>query len=429
MFLSTFNELYARIQKDSPPWLNEIRATGVHRFQKMGLPSIKDEEWKYTSVASIADKKFHLPDDHTLTEESDLKSYIEDSEITLVFINGFFAKKYSRLSALPKKCSIVNLADATAQEKKAIQSYWDKYSSETEDAFAALNRSLMHQGAVIRIDDKTIVDKLIHIVHVTSGKENDILVSPRTLIILGKSSEAEILESHISFSKMSYFTNAVTDVFLAEDAKLRYDKVQNENQNAFHIGTTRIWQERNSQFESFSFSTGAQLTRNNLTVTLNGEGAAVILNGLYAATGEQLVDNHTAVDHRSPNATSNQLYKGILDGNAKAVFNGKIFVKKIAQKTNSYQLNKNLLLGSGCQVNTKPQLEIFADDVRCTHGATIGQLNEDEMFYLLTRAIPKKMAVKMLSRGFVNDILNRVSNAVVREKMDQLLTRAFTLLS
>ncbi len=428
-FLTGFNELFPRIQKSSPGWLNAIHQNGVNRFQQLGLPTPKDEEWKYTNVASIAAKKFHIPSTHTLLENDELTAYTNDSDILLVFVNGIFDKKLSSVSQFPAKCEILNFADLNEKDTQFLQPYLDKYSLQGEETFAALNRSLMHHGTVVRIADKAIFEKLIHIVHVVSGEEHDILVSPRTLVLLGRLSEAQILESYISFSPVSYFTNAVTDIFLADDSKLRYYKTQGEGANAFHIGTTRVWQERNSQLESFSFSTGAQLARNNLTIALNGAGAGTILNGLYAATDEQLVDNHTVVDHREPNATSNQLYKGILDGNAKAVFNGKIFVKQIAQKTNAYQLNKNLMLGKGCQVNTKPQLEIFADDVKCTHGATIGQLNEDEMFYLQARAIPKKTAVKMLSRGFVNDILGRVNNESVRKKMNHLLTNAFSVLS
>lgn len=414
--------------KETPAWMQNLKTKATARFQQLGFPSTKDEEWKYTNLASIFEKKFHLAKDFRVQELDQLKEYCTESEWTLVFVNGVFSKEHSSLENLPKGVLVQDLAESTAKNNASITSYLSRYDPKDEETFTALNSAFLHHGALIKIDAKTIAKPLIHIVHVASGKDDNIVFFPRSLIILDASSEAEILESHVSFSNHAYFANAVTDIFIAENAKLRYHKIQNESPNAFYIGATRIWQERDSQVESFSFSTGSKISRNNLWIRLNGEGANAILNGLYAATGTQLVDNHTAVDHRPPNCLSNQFYKGILDGSAKAVFNGKIFVQKEAQKTNSYQLNKNLLLGPRCEVNTKPQLEIFADDVRCTHGATIGQLNEDEIFYLRARAIPKEKAVKMLSRGFVDEILNRIQNEAVRSRMDKFLTHALAML-
>ena len=427
-FISGFDEKNSARGKHLPHWLADARSAGIHRFNQLGFPTPKDEEWKHTSIAPIVERKFHLPTAQKIIEVNAFEGYRSGFDVTIVFVNGFFSKEYSHFGNLSKKCSLVNLAEISERDNENIRPLLDKYASAAEDSFAALNRAFLNNGTVIKIDDKAVVEKPIHIIHIASGIKDNAIIFPRTLIILGKSSEAEILESHVAFCDTSYFVNAVSDIFVAEDAKLRYYKTQGESPKAFHIATTRAWQERNSQFETFSFSTGAEITRNNLTVTLNGEGASAVLNGLYAATGHQLVDNHTAVDHRTPHCTSNQLYKGILDGDARAVFNGKIFVRREAQQTNSYQLNKNLMLGKGCQVNTKPQLEIFADDVRCTHGATIGQLNEDEIFYLLTRAIPKNLAVKMLARGFVDDIFSKVRNETVRGKMDKLLTNAFSVL-
>ena len=417
----------SRFKKDAARWLKAMREEGATRFSETGFPTPKDEEWKYTNISAIADKKFHFPAEQKIIETEEFERYRDKSQINIVFVNGFFSKEHSNLASLEKNITFCNLADM-GKEDPTITPFLNKYEAAKEDSFTALNRAFMHQGAVIKMSDNTIAKKLIHIIHIVSAAKEDVIVFPRTLIILGKSSEAEVLESHLAFSGISYFSDALTDIFLSENAKLKYYKAQGESIRAFHIGTTRVCQERDSQFESFSFSTGALMTRNNLTVALNGEGASSTLDGLYAVAGEQHVDDHTAVDHRPPNCKSNQLYKGILDGNAKAVFNGKIFVRREAQHTNSYQLNKNLLLGSGCQVNTKPQLEIFADDVRCTHGATIGQLNEDELFYLQSRAIPKSQAVRILSRGFVDDVFSSISNTFVRAKMDQLLTRVFSIL-
>ena len=429
-FITSLEEFNQRLEDNPSLWLNTARRNGMTQFSQLGFPTLKDEEWKYTNVSPISAQKFHFLSsvNQKILEEKEFRAYQNGADINIVFVNGSFSKQYSNLGQLPEKIAIFRLAEITEKELSTLQSFVDRYSTSNEEAFATLNRACLNDGTVIKIASNAISNKLIHITHITSSATENIATSPRTLIILEKSSEAEILESHISFSENRYFTNAVTDIFLAENSKIRYYKTQSESPKAFHIGTTRVWQERNSKLETFSFSSGAILTRNNLTVTINGEGADSILNGLYAASHEQHVDNHTLVDHRPPNCTSNQLYKGILEGNATAVFNGKIFVKQVAQKTNSYQLNKNLLLGAGCQVNTKPQLEIFADDVRCTHGATIGQLNEDELFYLQTRAVSKSLAIKMLCRGFVNDVLDKISNETVRARINKLLTKALSAL-
>ncbi len=416
------------VKPDNSVWLKSLRSESATRFNQLGFPTVKDEEWKYTNVAGLAEKKFHFAKSSKLEDIADFREYVAADKITLVFINGFFSKELSQTKNLPKGVTICDIAEADAENQNTIKAYLSKYEQNNEEAFIALNNSFLHHGAFIKVDDKAVIKELIHIVHIVNGQEEDMIVFPRSLIILGKSAEADVLESHLCFSSQNYFTDALTDIFQAENSKLRYYKAQNESINAYHIGTTRIWQERDSQSDSFSFSLGGKLTRNNLWVRLNGEGAGAILNGLYAVTGNQLVDNHTVVDHRPPNCISNQYYKGLLDGNSKAVFNGKIFVRQIAQKTNSYQLNKNLLLGPKCEVNTKPQLEIDADDVRCTHGATIGQLNEDEIFYLESRGITKEKSIKMLSRGFVDEVLNRALHEGARNKMDHLLTKTFQVL-
>ena len=345
-------------------------------------------------------------------------------------MNRFFVEELSNKKGLPKGVVIANLQDAIRDNDKELSAFFKRNELNDSDSFLSLNHALFEQGVFIYVAPKVIFKPLIHIIHVTSlGTDNAKAISfPRSVIILGKSAEATVVESHLAFSQKIYFTDAATDIVLAEDAKLLYCKAQGESRQAFHVGTTRIWQERYSQLHTFSLCAGGLITRNNLHVSLNGEGAGAILNGLYAICDNQHVDNHTAVDHRVPNCTSNQLYKGILNQASRAVFNGKIFVRKDAQQTNSYQLNKNLLLGKECRVDTKPQLEIFANDVKCTHGATIGQLNPDEIFYLQSRGVSKDAAVKLLARGFVDDILNTIGNDSIVAKFKKLLTYTFSVL-
>lgn len=417
-------------------WIKELRAQGISRFRDMGLPSVKDEEWKYTSIDALTQHHYALAQSPQCTERGALADYLSADQLSLVFVNGLFSQECSRLTRIPDGVAIQTLTDLSSAGGDVAQDLFSQAARADEAGFAALNTALMQNAACIRIADNAVVKENIHIVHVTSTagphgvQPPHGVVAPRTLIKLGRHAQASVLESHLAFTDADvYFCDARTDIMLDENASLRYCKAQKESLKAFHIGTTYVRQEANSNFHGFSLVAGAALTRNNLEVTLNGEGASAVLNGLYSVYKEQHVDNHTSVDHRVPHGTSNQLYKGILNDSARAVFNGKIFVRTIAQGTNSYQLNKNLLLGKGCRVDTKPQLEIFADDVKCSHGATIGQLNPEEIFYLQSRCIPPKAAAKLLTRGFADEILNMVREEEVRQKLTMLLEPTFEVLA
>ena len=419
-FIDGLENLDKTISLQSSGWLREFRLKNLSRFQKLGFPTTKDEEWKYTNIEPIVRKNYRTPPFAELTDTKSLRDIIGPDEHTFIVVNGSFSPQLSNLKGIPKGIIICALQDAALSHRAEIENILNKYDPEKANKFTALNIAAAGNGAFIKVADKTAVNKLIHIVHVTDHAEA--VVMPRTVISLGKSSEASVLETHISFdNKLVYFANALTDIHLAEGSTLQYCKAQSESLHAFHIGTTRVWQERDSNLNGFSFMVGSSITRNNLDVILNAEGASTRVNGLYCVNSTQLVDNHSSVDHRQPNCTSNQLYKGVLNAASRAVFNGKIFVRPIAQKTNSYQLNKNLILGNEARVDTKPQLEISADDVKCTHGATIGQLNEDEIFYLRSRAIAKKTAVKMLCQGFIDDIILTVSGDSVQAKLNKLL--------
>lgn len=412
-----------------PQWFNQLRATGLSDFNKRGIPTVKDEEWKYTNLASLAKLTFERPTNSDLIEMEAFRAYRNDEDINIVFVNGSLSVELSNINKIPEGITISTIDEAIANSIPGIEKFLTQYDLAHETAFVGLNEALNETGTYIGVEKKTVYEGLIHIIHVTSSKSTNTVSMPRTLITLDQSSEVTILESHIAFNdQIVYFTNALTDIFLGEDATLHYSKAQKESLNAFHIGQTRVFQERNSNYDGFTLTVGSKLTRNNLNIVLNGEGADTILNALYSIYGEQHVDNHTSVDHHVPNCTSNQLYKGILNNASRAVFNGKVFVRSIAQQTNSYQLNKNLLLGNDCRVDTKPQLEIFADDVKCTHGATIGQLDENEMFYLQTRCIPRNLATKMLVHGFVDDLFSTIKNNNIRQKVDALMQPSFEVL-
>jgi len=403
--------------KTSVKEINKQRQQGLENFYKNGLPSIKNEDWKYTSLARVAQQAYSIAETPQPVDLNIFKNY-HGKDINIVFVNGILWSKLSNFEDIFEGMQIHSLQEALSGNTISLEELGAKFNTSTPNPFVDLNDALMQQGISIKIKHHTRSSKLIHIIHVAVPTRTPVLSVPRTIISLDSSAEAHILESHLTFDDhILYFTNPLTDIFIKDNATLHYCKTQRESMEAFHIGTTRVWQERGSNFDGFSLMTGGAITRNNVEVTLNGEGSTTALNGLYSVRGEQHVDNHTSIEHRVPNCTSHQLYKGILNGAARAVFNGKILVRSEAQQTNSYQLNKNLLLGKGCRVDTKPQLEIFADDVKCSHGATIGQLDEEELFYLQTRCIEKQKAIRILARGFVDDVVNTIGSEKIRNKL------------
>ncbi len=422
-FIERCHEWADQLRKGkSPDWLRELRQQGWDCFERLGIPSVKDEEWKYTNIRPALDHCYALFIQPQLRAVDALPGYRDEQDINIVFVNGQLSRGLSNMDKPPLGMTVATLTELLTAKEGLARALWTTDHVSQPPAFVALNEALAGDGVYIEISDKVATDQVIHIIHLTSASREKVLTAPRTLIRLGKSSEATILESHVALNDHDvYFTVPLTDIFLADNAICHYTKAQKESLQAYHVGTTRVWQKRDSSFDGFSVVAGAAITRNNLDVAIDGEGATASLNGLYSIYKDQHVDNHTAVDHRQPNATSNQLYKGILNDAAHAVFNGKIFVRQIAQQTNSYQLNKNLLLGKECRIDTKPQLEIFADNVKCTHGATIGQLDEDEIFYLRSRAISRKEATQLLLQGFVDDLVGRLSSASVGRKVSQLL--------
>ncbi|MCC6759329.1 MAG: Fe-S cluster assembly protein SufD [Candidatus Omnitrophica bacterium] len=408
-------------------WSSQLRQKSLNNFLTLGVPTIKNEDWKYTNLSALSSINFKPIAQGKFSFQADVKRLIKADEITLVFVNGLLEENLSNLGAMPKGLSLLSLKKALAERQTEIENLLKKYEGVFEPAFISLNRALASDGAFIHIADKTHVEKVIHIIHVTQTAE-PALTTPATYIFLGKSAEATVLETHVGYADSVYLAAPLTEVSLGQNAVLHYCKAQSESLKAYHVGNTRVWQERDSHFDGFALMNGGDITRNDLDIISNGEGTSSTMNGFYGVNGKQFVDNHSSMDHRQPNCTSNQLYKGILNGSSNASFNGKIFVRQIAQKTNSYQLNKNLVLGADCKVNTKPQLEIFADDVKCTHGATIGQMNEEEIFYLQSRCISKKTAIKLLAHGFVGDIITKIHNPSIQDKLNILLEPTFAAL-
>jgi len=419
-------ELYqSKLENASGAWAKVFRRKSFDQWAQISMPTVKDEEWKYTSLADVVNRRFQIASHHKLIEDKQFENYRDKKDINIVLVNGVLWGELSDLKHLPHGLTVSSLDEALAHNNPEIQDTISKLTPNDTKAFLWMNQALFLDGVFIQAAKGAVIEQLVHIIHVTSGIAPDTIVFPRTFILVAEAAQVNILESHIGFEPVPYLSNAVTDMKIAPHAVVGYCKAQVESHQAVHVGTTRIWQEKASSLDSFSFTYGGQLTRNNLSILLKGEGANTIMNGLYGIDGNQQVDNHTLLDIQQPHCTGYQLYKGLLNDKSRAIFNGKIYVHAIAQKTNAYQLNKHLLLGKDARVDTKPQLEIFADDVKCTHGATIGQLSQEEIFYMQSRCIPAQMAIQLLSKGFIDDILNTIKNDSIRGKLSRLLLKKF----
>jgi Fe-S cluster assembly protein SufD len=321
---------------------------------------------------------------------------------------------------LPAGVIVEGLGRALAEHPARVQPHLARYADYRQNGFTALNTAFIRDGAFIHVPEGRMVETPIHILYVAASGETPSVAHPRTLIVLGNGSAVTVVESYIGLSEQTYFTNAVTEIAAGRDASVDHYRINRENRQAYHISTTHLYQQHNSHVSTFNLSMGGALTRNDTNAHLDGEHVTARLNGLYLATGQQHVDNHTAIHHARPNCDSYEVYKGILEGKSQAVFNGKVFVHQDAQETDAKQLNKNLMLSPDATVHTKPQLEIRADQVKCTHGATVGQLDEEQIFYLRTRGLSRDAACHLLTYGFAADLIRRLKVEALREHLDTL---------
>jgi Fe-S cluster assembly protein SufD len=398
-----------------PRWLQDLRDRAASRFAELGFPTTRDEDWRFTSVSRIAGTGWSLAPASTQLAESQIDEVLYgDAPHRLIFVNGRFAPQLSRTAGLPGGVKVGSLALET---DGAIEQHFGAIAEAETRAFAALNTAFADDGAYVSVPDGVILDTPIQLLFISVASSSS-MSHPRSLIVLGQGSQAQIVETYVGRSGQAYFTNAVTEVFVGENAVLDHYKVQEESTEAFHIASMHVRASRSATFSSHSFSLGGGLVRNDAIAMLAGEGAECTLNGLYLADRERLVDNHTTIDHLMPHCPSHEIYKGILGGKARAIFNGKIIVRQDAQKTDAKQTNRALLLSDEATINTKPQLEIFADDVKCTHGATVGQLDEDAVFYLRARGLTYLEARDMLIHAFAGDILDRVKIDLLRKALE-----------
>ncbi len=421
-FLSDI-DLTKRRRSGSNDRIEWLRAGAESQFEALDFPTTRDEEWKYTNVAPLLKIPFrqepHLNPKGLTREDLAPMIFGEARAHRLVFINGRFASELSNLDSLPAGVIVGNLADFSVRETHLISEYLGAQAAYRDDAFTALNTSLIAEAACIYVPEGVVVETPLQILYLASPSAPNSASHPRTLLVTARGSIATVIESYASLDESVYLTNAVTEVVVAECARLDHYRLQEESERAFHIGTTSVVQESASFYSSAAISLGARLSRHNLELSLNGERTESIVNGLYVVGEGQHCDNHTTIDHRQPNCVSHQLYKGILDGNGRAVFNGKILVREGAIHTDARQLNKNLLLSNAATAYTKPQLEILADDVKCAHGATVGQLEDEELFYLASRGLDPERARALLTYGFAEDVISKIQLESVRGQLDR----------
>jgi Fe-S cluster assembly protein SufD len=407
-------------------WLKSKRMAQYNRFETLGFPTTKQEEWKYTNVAPVQEALFHLPVHAGAVTADAYRQVVPDDALVLVFVDGILSRDLSRIRGADTGVALHPLSAVIDAESDLARVALDVWPGEEEDCFASLNAALTEEGAYLWIGKGTVVTKEVHMVYLFTDQAEGIMAFPRNIMDIGANSEVKIVQSFIGADPHTkYFSNVLTHLRIGANARVQFTQIQTDSLQAYQLQNTHVVQERDSHLEAFTLTVGGRITRNTLTVRQSGPGAHTAINGLYAVRDRQLVDNHTVIDHRCEHGSSQQLYKGILNGKGKTVFNGKIFVRSEGQQTNAYQLNRNLLLSPKAEANTKPQLEIYADDVKCSHGASVGPLDANELFYLLSRGIPEERAISMLSHGFVEDVLDTVRNESLRDRLRQTLSAYF----
>jgi len=410
----------------APVWVRERRDAAAKRFAEVGFPTTRLEDWRFTNVTPIADATFALAQGSFAQAASLVSSVNVPGALRLAIVNGQFAAGLSDLSAMPKGVRIAGLRDGARDGTDGLEQHLGKVFNLETHPFAVLNTSHLDDGVAIMVTAGAVVETPIHIVVVTGGDGKAVVAHPRVLVVAGANSQVRIAQTFIGAPNDVYFNNAVAEVVVGEGAIVDYYTDQRESDQAYHIANIQAHVSAKGVFASHAFSTGAKIQRHDIGIALKGEGADCTMNGVYLADGERLMDTHTSLDHAMPHCTSHEIYKGILAGKAKAVFNGRIIVRLDAQKTDAKQTNRALLLSDDATINSNPQLEIFADDVKCTHGAAVGQLDEEAMFYLQARGLNRLEARDMLLHAFAGEVMEGLKIPALREQIE---TNFFTALA
>lgn len=425
-YVQQFAELSGRLPGSAVPWLHRRREEALDQFSRLGFPTTRDEDWKYTNVRPIIKRPFELASECCVgLVEDDLGDDLlpELEAHRLVFVNGRLAPQLSRLGDLPEGVSLDGLARLLDSEPESVETYLGRLAKPSAHGFAALNLAYMTDGAVLRVGKGVAMEHPIHLLYVATPQAAYMGYHLRNLVIAEEGSRAQVIEHYVTLGEAVCLNNVVTEVAVGASATVAHYKLQQESEKTYHVATLEVQQVEASRFDSYSVSMGGALTRNDINASLDAEGAHCELIGLYVAGGRQHVDYHTRVHHLRPEGTSREFYRGVLSGRGRGVFNGQVYVHPGAQKTDATQSNNNLLLSPDAEVDTKPQLEIYADDVSCSHGATVGQLDPEMLFYLRSRGIPEPMARGMLTYGFARDLVERIGIAPIRHRIEVELTR------
>jgi Fe-S cluster assembly protein SufD len=420
-YSTAFKDFENRLNGQSSSELHQLRKKAMQSFQELGYPTTKHEEWKYTNISPLTGYDFEISEPYVSgkLKQEDIEKYQFPGlqNRSLVFVNGHFASELSDTSGITEKIEVISLQKGIDQYPDLVSPHFAKYASMDEQSFISLNTAFLQDGTFINIPNGVRSEKPVHLIYLSVPDSKPKVNFPRNLVIAGRSSELTFIESFAALDEGIYFTNTVCEIVLHENSKVERIKIQIESENSFHIDSLQAIQERDSRFIDHNITLGSALTRNDINSEFRGENGFCELYGMYSGNKEQHIDNHTTINHAKPHCESNELYKGILDEKARGVFNGKIFVRPDAQKTNAIQSNNCILLSDQATIDTKPQLEIFADDVKCTHGATIGQLNEDAYFYMRARGIEKSNARRLLIYAFASEVVDKITYDPVREKV------------
>ncbi|MGD1211393.1 MAG: Fe-S cluster assembly protein SufD [Candidatus Acidiferrales bacterium] len=425
-YAESFSGLEQSAASRELPWLRKIRQDGFTRFGETGFPTLRDEDWRFTNLSAIAQTPFRLArNGHALPSRSDIEQYrVAGAACELVFVDGRFAPEISYLGELPVRVKVGNLAAELARDPGAIEAHLGRYLDIRRDPFSALNTAFIEDGAYIHIGKGVVLEAPIYLLFISVAHGAPTVNHPRNLIIAEENSQATFIEDYISLGRgEKALCNTVTELVAGDHSVISHYMIEREHEHAFNVSTLRIQQGRGADVASHSVLVGGAIVRNNVHPVLAGEGGECLINGLFVGSGRQHLDNYMLVEHASPHCGSRQFYNGILDGHAHGVFHGRIIVHKDAQKTDAKQTNRNLLLSDTAQIDTKPQLEIYADDVKCTHGATIGQIEENALFYLRSRGIDEASARRLLLMAFASECLDRMKEGPARTHVESLIHR------
>ncbi|HRN52322.1 MAG TPA: Fe-S cluster assembly protein SufD [Gemmatimonadaceae bacterium] len=427
-YVEQFEAFAASGAKDGPSWLPALRKKAFERFTALGFPTTRDEDWHFTSVTPIAERTFKaIKPAPTALTLSDIEPYLVDAEWhRLVFVNGRLEPSLSQFAGLPADVQLAPLSEVLKEEPEWAEKHLGSLAAFDKAAFTAMNTAFMQDGVVLRVPKGEVIDTPIHILHVTDANAAGAAIHPRLLVVAEPLAQAMLVEQYVGLGAVSYLVNAVAEIVVGNGARVDHYKVQNESTEAFHVGTAQVTQGRDSIYHSFSFAAGAALSRTNVYTKLADSNSEGRLNGLYLLDGSQHGDHQTFVEHLAESCASRELYCGVLDGQSHGVFNGKVYVDPIAQKTDGKQTNKALLLSPQARVDTKPQLEIFADDVKCTHGATVGRIDEMALFYLKSRGIGGESARALLTYAFAAEALETIEIDALRLSLERQVFERFT---